>query len=70
MKGLKINELDLTGNQIFECSELLRVKGFRELKKLRIDSFQTSITASIIKELSEIEITSAPSNQKKIDIIE
>lgn len=70
MKGLKINELDLTGNQIFDCSELLRVKGFRELKKLRIDICKTSITASIIKELSEIEITSAPSNQKKIDIIE
>ena len=70
MKGLKINELDLTGNQILDCTELQRLKGFQELKKLRIDSTQISINASIIKELSEIEITSAPSNQKKIEIIE
>ena len=57
IKGLKINELDLTGNQIIDCTELQRLKGFQELKKLRIEGSQISITALIIKELSEVEIT-------------
>ena len=70
IKGLKINELDLTGNQIINCTELQRLKEFQELKKLRIEGSQISITALIIKELSEVEIVSAPSNQKKIEIIE
>jgi hypothetical protein len=70
MNGLKINELDLTGNQIIDTEELQRLKGFQELKKLRIESSQISITSSIIKELSEVEITTVPNNQKKIDIIE
>jgi hypothetical protein len=70
LNGLKINELDLTGNQIIDTEELQRLKGFQELKKLRIESSQISITSSIIKELSEVEITTVPNNQKKIDIIE
>ena len=70
MNGLKINELDFTGNQIIDTEELQRLKGFQELKKLRIESSQISITSSIIKELSEVEITTVPNNQKKIDIIE
>jgi len=37
---------------------------------LRIESSKMSITSSIIKELSEVEITKVPNNQKKIDIIE
>jgi len=57
IKELKINELDLTGNQIIDCTELQRLKGFQELKKLRIEGSQISITALIIKELSEVEIT-------------
>ena len=70
MKGLKINELDLTGNQIKDSTEIQRLKEFQELKKLRIEGNQISITASLVKEMSDVEIVSAPSNQKKIEIIE
>ena len=70
MKGLKINELDLTGNQIKDSTEIQRLKEFKELKKLRIEGNQISVTASLVKEMSEVEIVSAPSNQKKIEIIE
>ena len=70
MKGLKINELDLTGNQIKDTTEIQRLKEFKELKKLRIEGNQISITASLVKEMSDVEIVSATSNKKKIEIIE